>query len=124
MRRLMLLGAVLVLALTAATAAVAQEVTCPLPGDDPTQPPAEIPATIVGTEGDDVLRGTPGQDVIAGLGGNDRIYGLGGDDLICGGLGDDRIDGGDGGDFLLGDTGDTFRRGFPGRDERARAATT
>jgi hypothetical protein len=44
----------------------------------------EVPARIVGTEGDDVIRGTDGPDVIAGLGGNDRFWGLGGGDLICG----------------------------------------
>ena len=35
-------------------------------------------ATIVGTEGDDVLKGTDGADVISGLGGTDVIDGLGG----------------------------------------------
>lgn len=44
-----------------------------------------MPATIVGTNGSDVLRGTPGRDVIAGPDGNDVILGLGGDDVICGG---------------------------------------
>jgi Ca2+-binding RTX toxin-like protein len=37
-----------------------------------------LPATKVGTQGDDVLRGTTGNDVIVGLGGNDEIRGLGG----------------------------------------------
>ena len=32
-----------------------------------------MPATIVGTEGDDELVGTPGPDVIVGLDGNDDI---------------------------------------------------
>ena len=45
-------------------------------------------ATVVGTEGDDVLRGTVGADVIVGLGGDDTIDGLGGNDLICGDHGD------------------------------------
>lgn len=81
-------------------------------------------ATIVGTNGDDVLFGTDGDDVIAGLGGNDTISGLGGDDRICGGLGEDtlygeddvftppattggndRIFGQEGGDLLIGDFG-------------------
>lgn len=44
------------------------------------------PATIVGTNGDDVLRGTPGRDVIHGLGGNDVIEGLGGNDRVCGAM--------------------------------------
>ncbi len=42
-----------------------------------------LPATIVGSAGDDELVGTSGNDVIAGLAGNDRIVGGGGDDLIC-----------------------------------------
>src|SRR3989442_11159085 len=51
-------------------------------------------ATIVGTEGDDVIVGTSGDDVIQALGGNDVIDGGDGNDLICGGAGDDVIYGG------------------------------
>lgn len=58
-------------------------------------------ATIVGTEGNDVLEGTSARDVIAGLGGNDRILGGDGDDLICGGDGADRLFGEAGDDVLL-----------------------
>ena len=58
-------------------------------------------ATIVGTEGDDVLTGTAGNDVIVGLGGNDVIRGLRGDDLICGDAGRDRLFGGKGNDNLF-----------------------
>jgi hypothetical protein len=112
MRGFLLAGVVSALALMATTAAGAQQaLTCPLPSGEAA--PEEFAATIVGTEGRDVIRGTEGPDVIVGLGGNDRIEGLGGDDLICGGLGNDTVDGGEGDDFLLGDTGDTFRRGFP-----------
>src|SRR3954454_23757289 len=50
-----------------------------------------LPATIVGTEGDDVLVGTPGPDVIVGLGGNDDITPQRGDDLVCAGDGNDRV---------------------------------
>jgi Ca2+-binding RTX toxin-like protein len=71
----------LVLGLFAAPGAHAQEaVTCL---DLATF--TEEPATIVGTDGNDVLSGTAGRDVIAGLDGNDVITGLGGDDVICGG---------------------------------------
>jgi len=56
-------------------------------------------ATIVGTEGDDLIAGTSKDDVIVALGGNDVINAHGGDDLVCagvdGGAGDDWIDGGD-----------------------------
>ena len=80
------------------------------------------PATIVGTDGDDVLVGTAGSDVIVGLGGVDRIRAGAGPDRVCsgtnpsrkpvadnesvwGGPGDDRINGGPGFDWLLGGDG-------------------
>jgi Ca2+-binding RTX toxin-like protein len=53
-------------------------------------------ATIVGTEGDDLIAGTSKDDVIVALAGNDVISAHDGDDLVCGGDGNDRIDGGDG----------------------------
>jgi Ca2+-binding RTX toxin-like protein len=53
-------------------------------------------ATIVGTDGDDVIRGTDRRDVIIGLGGNDTIDGLGDADTICGGDGNDVISTGEG----------------------------
>lgn len=83
------------------------------------------PATIVGTDGGDVLIGTNGDDVIVGLGGNDRIVGLGGDDIVCagsgndmvwGGSGDDEISGGSGNDLIRGATGNDTLRGDGGRD--------
>ncbi|MFC2177001.1 C25 family cysteine peptidase [Actinomycetota bacterium] len=64
-----------------------------------------IAATLIGTEGDDVLWGTEGNDVIVGLGGNDVIYGLGGNDLICGGEGDDELSPGFGDDAVNGGSG-------------------
>jgi Ca2+-binding RTX toxin-like protein len=83
-------------------------------------------ATIVGTEGDDVIWGTPGRDVIWGGGGNDLIYGSLGNDLICGGPGNDQIhggrgndevDGGAGSDQVNGDLGDDKVLGGPGRHD-------
>jgi len=62
-------------------------------------------ATVIGTDGNDILWGTPGDDVIVGLGGNDVIHGLGGNDAICGGDGNDVLNGGDGNDILLGGAG-------------------
>lgn len=62
-------------------------------------------ATIVGTEGDDVIHGTPGRDVIWGGGGNDVIWGELGNDLICGGPGSDLIHGGRGNDVVDGGAG-------------------
>jgi Ca2+-binding RTX toxin-like protein len=66
-------------------------------------------ATIVGTEGADVLRGTPGRDVIWGGGGDDQIYGSLGNDLLCGGPGADLIHGGRGNDIADGGAGDDDR---------------
>jgi hypothetical protein len=80
------------------------------------------PATIVGTEGNDVRRGTPTKDVIAGLGGNDRLSGLAGNDLICGGAGRDTLKGGKGNDRLYGGTGRDTLKGGPGTDKLKGAA--
>jgi Ca2+-binding RTX toxin-like protein len=83
-------------------------------------------ATIVGTEGDDVIRGTDKPDVIVGLGGDDVIYsGLGndfvcaghGDDLVHGGRGNDLLDGGSGTDRMFGDLGDDKVTGGGGDDD-------
>ena len=75
-----------------------------------------VEATIVGTEGDDILVGTPGNDVIVGLSGDDIIIGLDGSDLVCGGTGNDVILGGDGNDLLLGDQDDDILDGGSGTD--------
>ena len=72
--------------------------------------------TIVGTDGDDVLRGTPGADVICGLGGDDVIRGVGGDDVILGGDGADEISGGAGADIIWGGSGDDSLWGNSGVD--------
>jgi Ca2+-binding RTX toxin-like protein len=81
-------------------------------------------ATIVGTEGDDVLRGTSERDVICGGGGDDAILGSLGNDVLCGGPGADLIHGGRGndlasagagdGDRVIGDLGDDKLLGGPG----------
>lgn len=70
-----------------------------------------VPATIVGTAGDDVLEGTQGDDVIVALGGDDVVRGLGGDDLICGNGGNDRLIGGRGNDEVRGGPGNDRLRG-------------
>ncbi len=91
-------------------------------------PPATcrgVPATIVGTTGDDTIAGTGSRDVIAALGGNDTIASLAGRDLVCAGSGDDyigagraadRVFGGAGGDRLLGRGGPDLLRGNGGDD--------
>jgi len=73
-------------------------------------------ATIVGTEGSDVLVGTAGVDVIVALGGDDVLRGLGGNDILCGGQGRDWLDGGRGGDWLSGGSGSDQLSGGRGGD--------
>jgi myo-inositol-hexaphosphate 3-phosphohydrolase len=73
-------------------------------------------ATIVGTEGNDIIIGTEGKDVIVGLGGVDDIKGRGGDDVICGGDGDDIIHGETGDDKINGDAGNDMLNGGEGND--------
>jgi hypothetical protein len=94
-----------------------------------------VPATIIGTDRNDIIPGTPDNDVIVGLGGNDVINGMGGNDLICGGdsndiltagSGNDKLDGGRGNDVhnaggnndtLIGGTGNDVLNGDAGNDE-------
>lgn len=116
------------------------QVELDLTEDDPVEVVGEeyrchgLLATIVGTDGDDVIEGTPERDVIVALGGDDVIYGKGGSDIICagagedtirghgghdaifGGRGNDRIFGGSRGDFLHGGAGDDELFGRTGRD--------
>jgi hypothetical protein len=75
------------------------------------------PATIVGTEGNDVRKGTAGKDVMVGLGGNDKLSGLGGNDVICGGSGKDALNGGKGNDKLYGEAGKDTLKGGPSDDK-------
>ncbi len=76
-----------------------------------------LPATIIGSEGNDRLNGTAGADVITGLGGNDVIDGRGGDDVICGDAGRDTVRGGGGRDRLSGGVGDDMLSGGSGDDD-------
>ncbi len=62
-------------------------------------------ATIVGTDGDDVIGGTDGRDVIAGRGGSDIIDAGTGGDIVCGGDGADVLSGDAGMDVVLGGAG-------------------
>ncbi|MEL6185498.1 MAG: trypsin-like serine protease, partial [Myxococcota bacterium] len=73
-------------------------------------------ATIVGTNGPDVLRGRGGSDVIVGLDGNDDIDGGGGSDVICAGEGRDTVDGDGGADTIYGEGGRDILRGSRGDD--------
>ena len=93
-------------ATVAAPSAAAEKVTC-----------RGKVATIVGTQGPDVLVGTNGRDIIAGLGGNDVIKGLGGHDLICAGRGADRVKGNQGSDRIYGNAGPDKLFGGKGPDK-------
>lgn len=73
-----------------------------------------VPATIVGTDGDDVITGTDGDDVIVGLDGDDSIVGGLGADRICGGAGDDSVQGHGDTDRLFGGPGADFVDGGVG----------
>jgi len=67
-------------------------------------------ATLIGTEGRDVLRGTAGADVIDGLGGNDLIFSGGAES------GFDNIHGGNGNDRIFLDRGEVAFSAGPGDD--------
>lgn len=92
----------LLLTVLALTAPVAIAVAAPASAATPTC--AGFPATIIGTDGNNVIHGTSGKDVIVAKAGNDTIYGLGDRDALCGGPGSDKLFGGPGGDFLYGGT--------------------
>lgn len=77
---------------------------------------AGIPATHVGTAGDDVLTGTADADVFVGRAGNDRLIGRGGDDTFCTGPDDDVAKGGGGSDQIRGQGGNDTLTGGPGDD--------
>ncbi len=87
------------------------------PADAATYTCGGLPATIVGSSGDDVLNGTEGVDVIVGLEGQDLIRGFGGNDIICGGPGPDRIWGGEGHDTVWGNGGNDRIKAELGKDE-------
>ena len=83
-------------------------------------------ATIVGTNGNDVIEGTNGSDVIVARAGNDQVDGRGGDDYICGnagrdillgGSGDDNIYAGNGDDAIFAGSGDDNLFGESGSDQ-------
>jgi len=73
-------------------------------------------ATILGTEGDDLLIGTPDRDVIVTRGGDDSVWAGDGDDLICLGGGDDFANGGDGNDDIRAGDGNDIVLGSAGQD--------
>lgn len=77
---------------------------------------AGLPATIVGTSGNDNLIGTAKRDIVSLGAGNDTFAGKGGNDLVCGGDGNDLLTGGAGKDKLNGENGNDALKGGTDRD--------
>jgi hypothetical protein len=65
----------------------------------------EVPVTMRGGPGRDVLIGGGGADKLIGGDGNDKLAGRGGNDLLFGGSGNDELLGGSGDDILRGGSG-------------------
>lgn len=76
-----------------------------------------LPATCVGTDGDDLILGSEVADVIVALAGNDVVHGDVGNDTICGGPGIDSLFGAKDSDTLLGEEGDDWLFGAVGDDD-------
>ncbi|HEU4706962.1 MAG TPA: hypothetical protein VFS64_07235 [Solirubrobacterales bacterium] len=70
-------------------------------------------ATLVGTNGADVLKGTKRKDVVVALGGNDRIKTFDDGDIVCAGPGADVVDAGENGET----GGSDLVLGGPGNDK-------
>ena len=88
-------------------------------------PGLDIPVTILGEAGNDIIYGGGGDDSLSGGAGRDSLFGHGGDDLLrgdtgndnlSGHLGDDNLDGGSGNDRLVGHEGNDFLTGGDGKD--------
>jgi Ca2+-binding RTX toxin-like protein len=86
----------------------------------------DIPVTLHGGGGADMLSGGAGNDVLDGGADDDYLFGMDGHDTLAGGRGNDLMSGGAGNDFLFGgkgnDTmgggeGDDHLHGGPGIDE-------
>ena len=75
-----------------------------------------FPLSLLGEQGDDLLRGGSGRDTLMGGPGNDRLEGGAGNDFLSGVDGDDTILGGDGNDTLIGWTGADLLDGGDGSD--------
>lgn len=90
--------------------------TLTITDDEPRLKCAGKDATVVGTNGANVLNGTAGADVIVGRGGNDTLNGKSGNDVLCGSGGNDAFRGGNGNDTLRGAGGRDALRGQRGKD--------
>jgi Ca2+-binding RTX toxin-like protein len=73
-------------------------------------------ATVVGTNGDNVLYGNTGAETLIGRGGNDGLFGFDGNDSLRGGGGNDVLQGGAGSDVLRAGNGHNVLDGGSGND--------
>jgi Ca2+-binding RTX toxin-like protein len=77
--------------------------------DGSAQSNARISLTLLGGDGNDLLKGGAGADTLSGDAGDDFLYGGGGRDVLFGGDGKDVLDGQGGQDTIIGGTGkDSF----------------
>ncbi|MFL5900297.1 MAG: hypothetical protein ACJ75S_03780 [Solirubrobacterales bacterium] len=79
-------------------------------------PAVQVPVTMRGAAGDDLLLGGSGSDRLIGGPGKDRLGGRGGDDQLYGGPGSDALTGGSGNDVLHGGPGRDLLRGGSGKN--------
>jgi Ca2+-binding RTX toxin-like protein len=77
---------------------------------------AEIDETIVGTDGNEIIRGGKGDELIFALDGNDIVHGNKGNDVLVGNSGLNRLDGGKGNDTLVDGLGNDILIGDRGND--------
>lgn len=79
-------------------------------------PNINVPATILGGDGDDILQGAGGMNNLDGGNGKDILYGGSNNDILTGGDGDDQIHGDSGNDTINGDDGDDIIYGGANED--------
>ena len=85
-------------------------------GNDRVTLQTNIPATVYGGAGNDVLMGGTGYDWLFGGEGHDQLTGGNGNDTLHGGLGNDTLGGGNGNDSLRGESGNDRIYGHAGLD--------
>jgi Calpain family cysteine protease/RTX calcium-binding nonapeptide repeat (4 copies) len=85
-------------------------------GDDRFSNATDLPSTINGGDGNDILDGSSGADFIVGGYGQDTIHGNAGDDAVWGSGGSDVLYGDDGSDVIFGHGGSDQIHGGAARD--------
>ena len=75
-----------------------------------------VAASLMGTDGRDVIEGTDRGEEISGLGGGDTLNGRDGRDAVRGGDGVDEVSGGEGADKAYGNAGDDYLIDAPDED--------